>query len=283
VTAKVSAAFCAKVAAAKAKIEAAKERDRIDAELAKLPAPTTVANGERPVSDPYIANTRALLKEAGFNPSERLIKAEEAMSRALGFELVAALGPTCWLAFVNMMALSGAHVSASIRERPRNKFQAPGISATAPVGPRNGADDYDRAIADLFEEAPAGAMKAKDIRPLVRAWFDAKGKSFKEAELWARLGQKFQRDANNGRPRYIGLKPRIKAVPPRRWRTINRVNFVDFSASALAALSVQADRPSGDCRGKVSGNEGDVSMRRMRESQWGRHQPKCSPPASAGA
>jgi hypothetical protein len=131
-------------------------------------------------------------------------------------ELVAALGPTCWLAFVNMMALGGAHVSAvaaRMRKTPPDKFQVPETLVAGPVGVPNGADDYDRAIADLFEEAPAGFMKAKDIRPLVRAWFDAKEKSFKEADLWARLGQKFRRDANNGRPRYIGLKPRTKSAP----------------------------------------------------------------------
>ena len=119
-----------------------------------------VANAEASVPDPYIANTRALLKEAGFNPSERLIKAEEAISRALGFELVAALGPTCWLAFVNMIALGGAHVSAvaaRMRQTPPDKFQAPETLAAGPVGLPNGADDYDRAIADLFEEAPAGS------------------------------------------------------------------------------------------------------------------------------
>ena len=62
-----------------------------------------------------MANMRPA-EEVGYRPTERLIKAEEAMSRALGFELLAALGPTCWLAFVNMMFAGGAYVaSASTR------------------------------------------------------------------------------------------------------------------------------------------------------------------------
>src|SRR5262245_46823352 len=58
VTSKASGVFCVRVAEAKAKIEAAKERDRIDAELAKLPATTTLATPgvAAPVVDPYVAN-----------------------------------------------------------------------------------------------------------------------------------------------------------------------------------------------------------------------------------
>ena len=64
----------------------------------------------RQLADAYVANVVSLLKEAGFQPSERLVKAEEALARAFSFELLAALGPTCWLAFVNMMAAGGAAV-----------------------------------------------------------------------------------------------------------------------------------------------------------------------------
>src|SRR5262245_29829566 len=117
VTAKASGVFCAKVAAARAQIEAAKERDKLDAKIAALPVPKTISapGAEEPVVDPYVANIVALLKEAGFWPSERLVKAEEAMARALGFELLAALGPTCWLAFIGMLA--GAVPSAPPRMR----------------------------------------------------------------------------------------------------------------------------------------------------------------------
>jgi hypothetical protein len=73
------------------------------------------AGGEAPVVDPYVANIVAVLKEAGFAPSKRPVKAEEALARALGFELLAALGPTCWLAFVNMLAAGATHGPARTR------------------------------------------------------------------------------------------------------------------------------------------------------------------------
>ena len=120
VTAKASGVFCAKVAAAKARVEAAKERDRIDAELAKLPAPqVVVGNAEAPVADAYIANVVALLREAGFRPSERLVKAEEALARAFSFELLAALGPDM---------LAGLHQHDGRRRRCRVGARAQGLT-----------------------------------------------------------------------------------------------------------------------------------------------------------
>jgi hypothetical protein len=220
VTAKPSGTFCARVAAARAKIEAAKERDKIDANLAKLPVPPLVsaANAEARVADAYVANVIALLMEAGFKPSERLIKAEEAMARALGFELLAALGPTCWLAFVNMLALGAAHipprsVRALSKQPAKGEANLADLLEPASAMAEN-ADDLDRCIADVFEEAPAGRMSAKEMRPLVQAWFAARNKPKPvETELWAKMGQRFKRDPNNGRPRYLGLKPRAKGPP----------------------------------------------------------------------
>jgi hypothetical protein len=136
------------------------------------------------------------------------------MARALGFELLAALGPTCWLAFVNMM-MSAAHVTgaAARMRRPGAKREEPEPPAALVSATPVNADDYDRAIADLFEEAPAGVIRAKDIRPLVRGWFDSKEKNLEESRLWAKMGEKFRRDPNNGRPRYMGLKPRPRGPP----------------------------------------------------------------------
>jgi hypothetical protein len=65
----------------------------------------------------------------------------------------------------------------------------------------------------MFEDAPGGVMKSKDIRPLVRAWFDAKGKKLDEGKLWARMQECFKYDPNNNRPRYLGLKARVKGPP----------------------------------------------------------------------
>jgi hypothetical protein len=220
VTAKASAAFCSRVASAKGNVEAAKARDKIDKELAKLPAPKTMSSpGSETVADAYVANVVTLLREAGFKPSERLVKAEEAMSRALGFELLAALGPTCWLAFINVMAFGGAPVSAAAARLRKTaaKTGRPDLAGNSaqvsvPVLPDD-ADDLDRCIADLFDESPAGVMKAREIRPLVQAWFGARGRKLVESKLWERMGQRFKYDNNHNRPRYMGLKPRAKGPP----------------------------------------------------------------------
>jgi hypothetical protein len=64
VTAKASGVFCAKVAEARAKIAAAKERDKLDAQIAALPAPKVVGSADTPVADAYTANVVALLRES---------------------------------------------------------------------------------------------------------------------------------------------------------------------------------------------------------------------------
>jgi hypothetical protein len=110
-----------------------------------------------------------------------------------------------------MMAAGGAHVSAAV-VRLRKPAAKPGKATDAPAMPEN-ADDYDRCIADLFEVESGGVISAKDIRPLVQAWFAAKGLKLNEAALWPRLGQRFKRDPNKDRPRYLGLKVRMKGPP----------------------------------------------------------------------
>jgi hypothetical protein len=213
VTARASGVFCAKVAEAKARIEAAKARDKIDAELMALPTPKVVAvPGAEAVADAYVANVVALLREAGFRPTERLVRAEEALARAFSFELLAALGPTCWLMFINGMVVVGSAVSRRTPS-PKAPKQVSEIRDTSPA-PTDPADDLDRCIADAFEADPTGVMLAKDIRPVVQAWFERQGigKPVEKA-LWAKMRERFKHDPNGGRPRYFGLKARVKAPP----------------------------------------------------------------------
>ena len=73
------------------------------------------------------------------------------------------------------------------------------------------ADAIDRSIVDEFEDAAAGKMTAKEIRPLIHAWFSKQGlPKPDESELWAKMRQRFKHDPNSGRPRYLGLKQRPK-------------------------------------------------------------------------
>lgn len=208
-----SAAFCGEVAAITGKIEAARKRDEIDVTLSKLSIP-----GEQVavpiVADSYVANVKAMAHELGYQPSDRIIKAEEALSRALGFELLAALGPTCWLALIDVL-LGARAASPSARARPpapkREKVAEP-----KPAAPKATTDDIDRFIADELEEVPITAsMRSSDIRPLAEVWFESRGLPFPKQELWMRMGQHFKHDQNNNRPRYLGVRAK-KASPTLR-------------------------------------------------------------------
>jgi hypothetical protein len=110
------------------------------------------------------------------------------------------------------MAAGGAAVSARVRKGSSETSPRKRGEVVAPA-PTELADDHDRAIADLFEVEPAGVMSAKQIRPIVEAWFTARGLKLDESKLWPRMGERFKRDPNNGRPRYLGLKVRVKGPP----------------------------------------------------------------------
>ncbi len=97
----------------------------------------------------------------------------------------------------------------------RRRKEAPAPDTKAVVADRAAsADAIDRAIVDEFEDAPAGMMKSKDIRPLVRGWFERQGlEPPPDAVIWEKMRERFKHDPNNNRPRYLGLKPRAKMGP----------------------------------------------------------------------
>jgi hypothetical protein len=218
--------FCDKVSAAKIKVGAARERDKLQAQLDKLPAPTVALPTDdqkvEVVVDAYVANAKALLKEAGYNPSDRLIKAEEALSRAFGFELLAAFGPWAWLMFIDLLQGVPGHASGVAKKLKnltgRRKGKAKlDTTAETPAAPSTSADDIDRFIADELEVGVADArMKAGEIRLLWAPWCQKHGIDPKrEDELWKRLRtmQGVKHDPNNNRPRYLGVRKRVKAGP----------------------------------------------------------------------
>jgi hypothetical protein len=211
-----SVTFCLQVAQAKAKVAAAAERDKIDAEMARLPAAATIstglADGQKQVADPYVANVIELLRELGLRPSERLVKSEEAVSRALGLELLAAFGPSCWLIFVDLLAgVGGAASSASARFKGLSKRlrNAEGAAPPAPGEPAK-ADAIDRWIADDLEVHAGTVTFAKALRQ-TPGW-PAHQPGITENAIWQRLKKVpgVKHDPNSGRPRYFGLRIRAK-------------------------------------------------------------------------
>jgi hypothetical protein len=224
VSAKASGAFCARVADARAKIEAAKARDKIDEELASLRKESKAAGAVPTTADAYSENVASLLSvilgREMTAADKRVIRAHYEVVRAIGLELMAAVGPAFHLLLVDVLQGGAAGVVAAVaarRRRPTPAVKPEPASvnlrerddAPAPADP---ADEYDRCIADVFETDPAGAMLAREIRPLVKVWFDKQGLGkVNEKALWARMRNHFKHDGNNGRPKYYGLKPRPKA------------------------------------------------------------------------
>jgi hypothetical protein len=220
-------AFCTKVATAKAKVEAAKTRDELQAKFDALPAPKgdeAPKNGPQFSANPSVANKQAIARELGYDLSEQLILAEEAFSRALAFELLAAFGPSCWLMLIDLLqhgtgaAAAGVARARSFGRRKKAEPKAEPVEAPKPVAPAGAADDIDRMYADEFDLVPTGVMRSKEIRPFAHAWFDRRGIDRpQENLLWQRLqampGVKY--DPNNGRPRYIGIRPK-QAAPQLR-------------------------------------------------------------------
>jgi hypothetical protein len=199
--------FCVQVVQAKAKVAAAASRDQIDRELRALPtASTEVAEGVPKVADPHLANQVALLKEAGFNPTDRLIAAVEAIFRAAGFELLAALGPAVHLGLINFIAVGAS--SAVSRQKPMAK-KPKADDAIAPRAPAK-ADAIDRWIADDLELHDGSFVYAKDLRTTPGWPADLPG--INERMIWQRLKNipGVKHDPNSGRPRYFGIRVRAK-------------------------------------------------------------------------
>ena len=223
--------FCAKVAAAKAKVKAAQTRDAKQTEKNNLPKPTGVvatvgADGQKNevVANPYVANVAELVSAAGYKPNERFIKAEEILYRSVIFELVAAFGPTAWLAFIDWLRGVGeaaAGIVRKVKNVTKGRKPTPSVEEVqAKVAvPGNAADDVDRFIVAELEVGVAMTerMYSKGIRPIWEAWCEPRGIDAKarEAELWQRLKSMpgVKHDPNNQRPRYLGLKVRAKGPP----------------------------------------------------------------------
>jgi hypothetical protein len=196
--------FCLQVTEARKKVAAAVERDKVDGEIRALPTLSTEVVPK--VADAYVANVISLLSEMGLRPSPRLVAAEEAMTRALGLELLAAFGPACWLGFLNFAA--GTSTAVSRFKGPTKKLKSDEVSI-APGAPAK-ADSIDRWIADELELHEGGVAFAKELRA-TPGW-PANHPGMNEKMVWSRLKNMpgVKHDPNSGRPRYIGLRLRTK-------------------------------------------------------------------------
>jgi hypothetical protein len=111
VTSKASSVFCARVAEAKAKIAAAKERDRLDGEIAALPAPQVIVGAETPVVDPYVTSGPKIRSIMGGLP---LATPVEASPAAIGGRRAPAVAPgRVWGHWIRCAASCGGGSTAA--------------------------------------------------------------------------------------------------------------------------------------------------------------------------
>lgn len=206
-----SADFCLRYANAKAKVAAATEREKIDVVLANMAFASVPGIGDSApkVADPYTANVISLLGELGLRPTERIVVAEEAISRALGLELLAGFGPACWLIFLSILTSGPATVPAAKPRLPTKRVRLDTVAAPVLLSsepPK--ADAIDRWIADQLEFQDGAVVLAKQLRTSPGFPKDIDG--INENTIWARLRATpgVKHDPNSGRPRYFGVRIR---------------------------------------------------------------------------
>jgi hypothetical protein len=76
---------------------------------------------------------------------------------------------------------------------------------------RPSSNTIDQWIAEQIEASPSSWMTAGEIRRLCHTWHEQHGYSKPELAIWRKMGQQFERKANNGRPIYK-VQPKIRLV-----------------------------------------------------------------------
>jgi hypothetical protein len=172
-------------------------------------------------TDPYVANMTSFLGIFGITPTaegQKGIRSPKSVLRTLGLEALAAFGPMLVLSLVDGLILAGRSMPAP--KAPKAAKVAEPVeepkTAPAPVKPAKPASkctaDFHRFCADALEE---GSTYAIDATPSYKLWCDwcaARGlEQGSQKRFGGMMGEKFTRDANNGFPRYLGV--RAKLVP----------------------------------------------------------------------
>ena len=94
----------------------------------------------------------------------QLVKAEEALSRALGLELLAAFAPTCWMLLIDMLQAGTAVAAAAVRAPPKRKVNTPAPVETTTAQPAP-ADVIDRWVTLNLEAHPTEFLTPKQLAP----------------------------------------------------------------------------------------------------------------------
>jgi hypothetical protein len=228
ITAADSRAFCQGISNLKAKMEAAKRRDELDAKIAAVDAKTE--KQEVPTSaNPFADNVASFLSMFGVvltEDAKKAINAQRDITRSLALELVATFGPSAWLLMVHGMIAGHPRAPAPtgkpgvlgrIWRKSENRVSSE--PTTPPVAesldtPAVALDDpFHKFVAEAIEEVPGISAPANG--PWT-AWLDwcAKSdvKTGSQKAFGTKMKARFAWEPNNNRPRYLNI--RVRATKP---------------------------------------------------------------------
>lgn len=210
ITAEQSRGFCADVGRLTAKLAAARERDKIDAELSRIGVKADAAEPTPTAPDSYSANVSALLVAFGMTMTadrQKAITASRDWFIALGVELMASLGP---MILVLVIAKAGQHVEVVPQGRTEKAALALVAQQMAEKPLPNPIDDPVYAfIATAFERRRGSYMRADEPWQMwIQHCIETGMEMGTQRAFGMAMGACYQRERNHNRPRYVNVAAR---------------------------------------------------------------------------
>jgi hypothetical protein len=167
-------------------------------------------------ADPYVATVTSLLGVVGIRPTEEGkagIRSLKSVIRAVAPEAMATFGPTIIMALFDGTIAVGRQMSARApRPEPRAEPKVEPLNQQVRVKDEpqpKGTPDFDRFCADELEEGATYAINPTEVFELWKAWCAKRGIPHgTQKRFGGMMGKRFQRDKNNGYPRYLRVRAR---------------------------------------------------------------------------
>ena len=214
-----SQVFCAEVERLRGLVKTAEVRDATKAKIEQFDR-AAVGKVTPTNADPFVAGISALLGIFGITPSEEGkngIRSLKRVSRTIALEALATFGPTLWLLLVDgMTGSAGARRAPSMPKPERAPMKSKSEVAVAPTEALNKPMtkctlEFLRFCADELEEGSTFAIAATPAFRVWESWCQARGiDPGTQKRFGGMMGEKFKRDHNNGYPRYLGVRARLK-------------------------------------------------------------------------
>jgi hypothetical protein len=223
ITAGASREFCAAIASLQAKYGAALERDKLDAEIAKLDA-ASLAAGAPPASlDPFadtVAQAVALFGGSVSDAGKLVITASKDWIKAIVIELMATFGPSAVLALCrpsarreDLPAETPRPTSAQAKGTGNKGVAADAAAPPPPPSPLPLADPLHGFIALKLERCEGAILPAGAMWTLWRGYCsDAGLAEGTQRAFGLKMKQWFAWERNSNRPRYLNVRAKGEAA-----------------------------------------------------------------------